>query len=116
MQIDGTRYEADFVKVALNVVRLPGEARNRLPEVLRGWFGPDAGLPGTRHEVVLEQAEKGWRLRPAELVARVLLPEQADDVEHLPTFVRVLSASSVARARGHPRERQAQRPGPQRSA
>jgi hypothetical protein len=51
--------------VALNVVRLPGEDRNRLPEILRTWFGPDAGLPGTRHEVVPEEAEDGWRLRPA---------------------------------------------------
>jgi len=42
-----TRYEADFVRVAVNVARLPGEDRNRLPEILRAWFGPDAGLPGT---------------------------------------------------------------------
>jgi len=62
VQIDGTTYEADFVKVALNVVRLPGDNRNRLPEVLRGWFGPDAGLPGTRQEVALEQGNDGWHL------------------------------------------------------
>jgi hypothetical protein len=65
VEIDGTRYEADFVKVAVNVARLPGEDRNRLPEILRAWFGPDAGLPGTRHDVVLDKAEEGWRLRPA---------------------------------------------------
>jgi hypothetical protein len=32
--------------------------------VLRGWFGADAGLPGTRHEVALDQVEGGWRVRP----------------------------------------------------
>ena len=43
----------------------PGDDRNRLPEILRGWFGPDAGLPGTRHEVALEQGSDGWQLRPS---------------------------------------------------
>ncbi len=68
LQIDGTTYEADFVKIALNVVRAPGDDRNRLPEILRGWFGPDAGLPGTRHEVALEQGSDGWHLRPSRQV------------------------------------------------
>ncbi len=64
--IDGKEFEADFVKVALNVVKAPGEDRNRLPEILRGWFGPDAGRPGTLHSVVLEQDEHGtWLLRPS---------------------------------------------------
>ncbi len=72
---DGTGYEADFVKVALNVARRPGERRNRLPEILRGWFGPDAGLPGTRHEVRLERTAEGWTLRPVVSVADELARE-----------------------------------------
>jgi hypothetical protein len=72
VQIDDTRYEADFVKVALNVVRLPGEERNRLPETFRGWFGLDAGLPGTRYEVTLEQSDDGWQLRPSTCERRTL--------------------------------------------
>jgi hypothetical protein len=50
--------------VALNVVRMAGEERNRLPEILRGWFGPDAGSPGTRHEATLEEKDGTWALRP----------------------------------------------------
>jgi len=41
LTIDGVRHEGNFVKVALNVVRLPGSQENRLPSILRGWFGAD---------------------------------------------------------------------------
>ena len=64
LTVDGTVYEADFVKIALNVVRIPGTEANVLPELLRGWFGPDAGQPGTTHQVMLEQGQ-GWVMRPA---------------------------------------------------
>jgi hypothetical protein len=66
LTIDGVRHEANFVKVALNVVRLPGSDENRLPGILRGWFGPDAGRPGTSQQVVCESSEEGLMLRPAD--------------------------------------------------
>ena len=62
--IDGTRHEGNFVKVALNVVRLPGTEENRLPGILRGWFGPDAGRPGTNQQVVCESSDGELVLRP----------------------------------------------------
>jgi hypothetical protein len=67
LRIDGAAYSANFVKVALNVVRRADqpEGENELPRILRGWFGPDAGAPGTRHAVELEQKDDGaWELRP----------------------------------------------------
>ena len=64
VQIDGQTYSANFVKVAVNVVRRPGEEDNELPRILRGWFGPDAGAPGTRHAVALEQHGVDWHLAP----------------------------------------------------
>ena len=106
VRIDGTTYEADFVKVALNVVRLPGDARNRLPEILRGWFGPDAGLPGTRHEVTLEQGDDGWQLRPANRAGHGLQlwrrypREQIPTLFGLPFSVAVWNAGFVVRP-GH---------------
>jgi superfamily II DNA or RNA helicase len=54
--IDGHRYEAEFAKIAMNVIRAPGSARNELPGLLRAWFGPDAGLPGTSFQVRFERA------------------------------------------------------------
>jgi hypothetical protein len=62
--IDDALYSANFVKVAVNVVHKPGDDENQLPRILRGWFGPDAGSPGTRHSVALDLKNDRWRLRP----------------------------------------------------
>jgi hypothetical protein len=51
IRADGENFEADFVKVAVNVVRRPGSEENELPGLLRRWFGADAGRPGTTHRV-----------------------------------------------------------------
>ena len=62
-------YEADFVRIALNVMRQPGSATNVLPDLLWSWFGPDAGLPGTSFEVELTREGKSWHLSPVRSVA-----------------------------------------------
>jgi superfamily II DNA or RNA helicase len=59
-------YEANFVKVAVNVIRRPGSEDNELPRILRGWFGEEAGRPGTHHHVVFELREDGWQMMPKE--------------------------------------------------
>jgi hypothetical protein len=64
VEVDGVQYQAHFVKVALNVQRTPGDTENRLPQVLRGWFGADAGRPGTRHQVAVELRDGTWIMRP----------------------------------------------------
>jgi hypothetical protein len=64
--VDGVIFEFDFVKIAVNVVRRHGEPGNRLPDLMRVWFGQDAGLPGTEHRVELASGPDGrWRLRPS---------------------------------------------------
>ncbi len=62
--IDGKRHEANFVKIAVNVVRLSDTEENVLPSILRGWFGHDAGLPGTNHSVICERIDEVWAMRP----------------------------------------------------
>lgn len=61
---DDREYRGDFVKIALNVARRQGESANALPELLRGWFGPSAGHPGTSHRVVAEDRGEYWVLAP----------------------------------------------------
>ncbi len=58
-------------KVAVNVLRHPGNPRNELQDVLRRWFGPDAGLPGTNFQVAFRPTRAGWTLEP-------LKPARAD--------------------------------------
>ena len=60
----GERYEGNFVKIALNTASTAGEKGNALHSLLRGWFGPAAGLPGSRHRVLLEQQGGDWVMRP----------------------------------------------------
>jgi hypothetical protein len=65
IDIEGDRYEANFVKIAVNVIRRPGNPRNELPTILRRWFGADVGLPGTNFHVEFKRADTGWTLVPA---------------------------------------------------
>jgi hypothetical protein len=61
---DGERYEANFVKTQVVVMRRPGSQENVLPRVLRGWFGEDACLPGTWFVVAFERTDEGWLMKP----------------------------------------------------
>ncbi len=65
--VDGEEMIATFVKIALNVVRRPESTENQLPTILQGWFGPDAGLPGTSHEVhfSLNEDTQVWTMEPS---------------------------------------------------
>jgi hypothetical protein len=62
LSIDGESYEGNFAKVALNVVRRRGSDDNELPGILRRWFGPNAGLPGTDFRVALDRSADGYLL------------------------------------------------------
>jgi superfamily II DNA or RNA helicase/diadenosine tetraphosphate (Ap4A) HIT family hydrolase/HKD family nuclease len=61
---EGQTYVGNFVKVALNVATRPGEPGNALHALLRGWFGPSAGHPGTSHQVMIEQVADQLVMRP----------------------------------------------------
>ena len=58
------RLQVNFVKVAVNVVTEPGSKENILPDILRGWFGPNAGTPGRTDQVMFEVTADGYRLAP----------------------------------------------------
>jgi hypothetical protein len=62
--IDDARYRANFVRIAVNVIRAEESDDNALPSLLRGWFGPEAGAAGTRHRVRLVREGDAWRLAP----------------------------------------------------
>lgn len=62
VEVDGEDYLFRFVKIAVNVATAPDGGPNQLPALMRRWFGPKAGHPGTRHRVQLVQTTQGWRL------------------------------------------------------
>lgn len=57
---DGRVWQLRFMKEFVNVARPAGEERNRLPDLLRGWFGPAAGRPGTAFMVRFVPTPDGW--------------------------------------------------------
>ncbi len=72
---DGKAYTFQFQKIACNVVLERVGGSNVLPALLRGWFGPMAGFPGTRYSVELVKRDDQWVLqRPPDENTVVELP------------------------------------------
>ena len=67
---NGVVYTGNFAKIALNVAHRAGQPGNVLADLLRSWFGTDAGQPGTVQYVELVRGEPHWQMRPAPAVAR----------------------------------------------
>jgi hypothetical protein len=75
VSIDGEQFEAVIAKIAINVVRRNGEeGANRLPEILRRWFGDDVGLPGRGERVRLKRGEDGFELEPLRVSPGAIAP------------------------------------------
>jgi superfamily II DNA or RNA helicase/diadenosine tetraphosphate (Ap4A) HIT family hydrolase len=62
--INGENYKANFVKIAVNVIHKHNNNKNVIADILRAWFGQDAGLSGTIHKVVFISENGGFRLEP----------------------------------------------------
>jgi superfamily II DNA or RNA helicase len=58
--VEGDRYEANFVKVAVNVIRKKGQTKNELPTILKKWYGFRVGLPGTNFRAVFRMTDSGF--------------------------------------------------------
>jgi SOS-response transcriptional repressor LexA len=61
---DGATWEFKLVKVACNVARPVGEKANQLGDLLKQWFGPNAGLPGTNFHVRFKSKSGEWHISP----------------------------------------------------
>jgi superfamily II DNA or RNA helicase/HKD family nuclease/diadenosine tetraphosphate (Ap4A) HIT family hydrolase len=87
LHVNHETMRANFVKIAINVIRREGTEENALPEVLHGWFGADAGKPGTKHQVILRHEGDVWELRPAGTSSAGTVPYKAyRRVEIAPLF------------------------------
>ena len=63
---DGAAWQFRFVKEFCNVARRVGGTRNELPDLLRGWFGPRVGQPGTAFQVRFHAGPEGLWVEPVE--------------------------------------------------
>lgn len=70
---DGSIWRFRFVKLYCNVAHPVGSSTNKLPDLLRQWFGPAAGHPGTDFHVRFAPSPDGWWVEPvADDEARVI--------------------------------------------
>jgi cold shock CspA family protein/SOS-response transcriptional repressor LexA len=63
---DGAIWQFRFAKEYCNVARPAGTTRNRLPDLLRGWFGPHTGQPGTAFQIRFHAAPEGLWVEPVQ--------------------------------------------------
>jgi len=92
---DGSQWVFKFVKIACNIASPLGSEENQILPLLRGWFGVNAGAPGTNYQVAFTRAESGWSVEPVAIATtfRVLednlVTEKSDEPEthELPGFV-----------------------------
>lgn len=70
VMVDDRIYFANFAKEFVNVIRPDrNEEQNDLPNLLKAWFGSDAGLPGTRFQVKFTTENGNLRLLPVQPLA-----------------------------------------------
>nr|WP_144058947.1 DEAD/DEAH box helicase family protein [Rhodopirellula sp. SWK7] len=88
---DGETWEFKMVKIACNVATREGEKKNQLGDLLKRWFGPNAGLPGTDFRVEFRKQNDQWSVKPCDVEGLV-------DVEsnEMIEGVRLLSGSDVS--------------------
>jgi superfamily II DNA or RNA helicase len=66
----GEQYQANFVKIAVNVFRREDEGeKNELPRLLRSFFGENAGQSGTSHQVRFLLRDNIYHLEPLSIAS-----------------------------------------------
>jgi superfamily II DNA or RNA helicase/diadenosine tetraphosphate (Ap4A) HIT family hydrolase/HKD family nuclease/SOS-response transcriptional repressor LexA len=67
---DDSTWRFRFAKIAVNVAHPIGSLQNKLPDLLRRWYGPLAGRPGTDRRVRFRKVDGVLRIEPlGELVS-----------------------------------------------
>ncbi len=72
-------WEFKFVKIACNVAKPMGESVNQLGSLLREWFGPNAGLPGTNFTVEFKTKNQEWHAIPETVIGKPTVEEVPPD-------------------------------------
>jgi len=95
---DGRIWRFRFVKIACNVAHPVGSSSNQLPDLMRSWFGPDAGRSGTDFRVHFRPSPDGWWVEP--------LPVEGGELVVLPGRNRFVAFPSLRAAAGWTHEAQ----------
>ncbi len=97
---DGSQWVFKFVRIACNVASPLGREENQILPLLRGWFGENAGAPGTNYQVAFTQSETGWAVEPVAVATPLRVVDASPDIgeskerenRDLPGFVETPAA------------------------
>jgi superfamily II DNA or RNA helicase/diadenosine tetraphosphate (Ap4A) HIT family hydrolase/HKD family nuclease/SOS-response transcriptional repressor LexA len=97
---DGSQWVFKFVKIACNVASPLGSEENQILPLLRGWFGENAGAPGTNYQVAFTRTESGWTVEPVAVATPLRVVDARPDTgesnepqtHELPGFVEAPAA------------------------
>ena len=78
---DGSEWVFKFVKIACNVASPVGTEGNQILTLLRGWFGENAGAPGTNYQVAFMKSESGWSVEPLAVAVALSVAEPGVDTK-----------------------------------
>ncbi|MCU0778861.1 MAG: hypothetical protein MUF86_14525, partial [Akkermansiaceae bacterium] len=76
---DGSQWVFKFVKIACNVASPLGSGENQILPLLRGWFGENAGAPGTNYQVAYTMSETGWAVEPVAVASPLRIVDASPD-------------------------------------
>jgi SOS-response transcriptional repressor LexA len=93
VRVDGEIWQFRLAREFCNVARRAGNPRNQLPDLMRRWFGPSAGKPGTAFDVRFERSPDGLWAVPVNRV-----------VVELPQLRGVVAYPDLRAAAGHASE------------
>ena len=69
VRINEESFEILIEKITINVVQVPGEDMNLLPQILRRWFGDEVDLPGRSERVRLKRGPSGFEMEALRISA-----------------------------------------------
>ncbi|MEO6326299.1 MAG: DEAD/DEAH box helicase family protein [Thermoanaerobaculia bacterium] len=81
---DGSSWRFRFAKEFCNVAWVAGRDRNELPDLLRSWFGPSAGRPGSSFVVRFSPSPDGLWVEPVN--ANIVLFPNGTEVRAFPSL------------------------------
>ena len=76
---DGSQWVFKFVKIACNVASPLGSEENQILPLLRGWFGENAGAPGTNYQVAFTRTDSGWSVEPVAVATPLRIVDASPD-------------------------------------
>ncbi len=94
--------QSEFINVATSA----STTRNQLPDLLRKWFGPAAGQPGTKREVHFWRVGEAWHVQPVAVNTFASEAANGGDLLSFASYPELRVAAGIAEGASEPPEQE----------